>query len=206
MNWCNDVHVIILFHFDSHSQFDQSFFKRHDSSSTPRSINHRRIKKGNPNISISKIIISNKGVGDDEREKKQRCTHSMMALSWYCMVSKPFFSDIRISHDIVWFASAQHFVHASTAGNKQAGVVVVADSAEVDVDSSPPTFPSPPLLIDSIARAARIESTQETNAFCSIGHFSWHTLSLVAAVLPLSIAWVLTVEKGHIGANAHATG
>ena len=137
--------------------------------------------------------------------------YSLDGIAWYQNHS----SAVRIRHDVVWLASAQHLVHASTAGNKHAGVVVVAVSTEVDVDSSTPPFPSPPLVVNSIARAARMESTHETNVFCSIGHFSWHTLSLVeldspscmaagaaAAVLPLSIAWVFTVEKGHIGIYA----
>ncbi len=122
------------------------------------------------------------------------------------------------SHDTWLFASAQHLVHASTAGNKHGGVVVASPAAAADL-------PSPPLLsslLDSIlARAARIESTQETSAFCSIGHFNWQILDSsftsvaeeesgeIIVVEVAVVRWssasdaagVRIVEKGHIGAG-----
>lgn len=53
----------------AHTNIRSGIFKRHDSSNTPRSINHRCIKKGNPNIHLKNHHFEYKGLGDVPKTK-----------------------------------------------------------------------------------------------------------------------------------------
>jgi hypothetical protein len=68
------------------------------------------------------------------------------------------------------FASSQHFVQAATAMGKHSGV-----SADDDDDSL--LLLSPPLLsLPAAVRAARMESTHDTRAFCCDVHCFSHAV------------------------------
>ena len=166
------------------------------------------IKKGNP-ISISRIIISNYTQVEKNRRVKlsflplkrerriERVRGSLRSLG-LVVFSAP--SGCRGANDVsqsTWlFASTQHFVQASTAGNKHVGEI-----SKLPAFDPPPSgkFPTPSAA-GWVDRAARMESTHETSAFCSVTHFEWHALAVVAmcSFAIIGVAACALLDKGRM--------